>query len=154
MADLLLHSAEQAALRELAATEPVPGVALPPRRVLALVTRLVPSDIAAGMLCTQEGLVEDLVDLPAGRLTHLTDLSDAVSAVGLCRVSRALPPQRHGTADALRLAVPNSHEWVAVLWLGRRYRRFRDEDVSMLTLLSPVLHRLLRERPVGPCPLR
>ncbi|MDN4160837.1 helix-turn-helix transcriptional regulator [Nocardioides abyssi] len=153
MPDLLLHAPEQAALTALAASEPVPGVALPDRRVLALVARLVPCDEVAAALCTGGGVVLEAVDLPPGTFGDVRDLRGAVTSTDRsCRISRGQGREGRGRVDSLRLAVPNAPDRVTVLWLARCTRAFRDHDVAMLALVSPVLQRLVRERPVRGVP--
>ena len=151
MPDLLLRGVHQAALRELAASEPVPGEPLPRRRVLELVTRLVPTDVAACVLCDCDGRVEEVVDVPAGSARHLKSVPDTQVA-GAPRISHAGRDERFPVTDVLCLTVPNGPDHVSVLWLGRRARPFRDEDLSMLALLGPMMHRLLRERAVPALP--
>jgi hypothetical protein len=104
--ELLLLPHEQTALCSLLAAEPVPGRALPERRVLALLGQLVPCDAIGGLLYGASGDVVDTVDHPPGSLSREG-------------------PRHHPRGDALRVELRNGADHAVVLQLSRSRHRFR-----------------------------
>ena len=130
MPDIVLTPGEQAALSSLLAADPVPGCPLPERRVLELLERLIPCDALGGHHYADGGLVES-VDLPCGSARHT----------------------RAGAGPhTLHVAFANGTDDVVDLWLDRSDRPFDSRDVAVLTMLTPLLRRLFRERPAHHLP--
>jgi DNA-binding NarL/FixJ family response regulator len=57
-----------------------------------------------------------------------------------------------GVVDGVAIGFRNGCDHVAQLWLVRETTRFSQQDFAMLTLLGPILQRLLRERPTPQLP--
>jgi DNA-binding CsgD family transcriptional regulator len=124
---LELDEREQWALRDLLATEPCPGSPLPTRRVLELLSVLIPADEV-------EATYED-------RACTLTDAWNR----GPLEARSALDGlQQH---DELCVRFRNGSGGVVELALDRWRGEFTDRDVAMLRMLAPLLARLSRERP-------
>ena len=121
MPDVVLSPGEQAALCSLLAAEPVPGRALPERRVLELLERLIPCDAIRGRHYADDGRLVESVDLPG----------------------------RHPDKPYTLHVEFRNGEDVIDLGLDRTRRPFDGRDVAVLTMLAPLLRRLVRERP-GP----
>jgi ATP/maltotriose-dependent transcriptional regulator MalT len=154
MTDLLLSSSEQAALRAVIASDPVPGAALPAECALAQLARLVDCDALGIALVDATGTAVEEAALPRdGTADHAAATGDAVT-LGLTRRDRApatVGPGRQGVA-VLSLSVRNGPDHVVTLWLVRRTRDFSERDHALLALVAPALERLLRERPVALLP--
>ena len=155
MTDLLLSASEQAAVRAVIASDPVPGAALPAECALAHVCRLVDCDALGIALVDATGSAVEEAALPRdGTAGGAAPTGDAV-ALGLTRRDRAPEtfggPGRRGVA-VLSLGVRNGPDHVVTLWLVRRTRDFSERDQALLALVAPALERLLRERPVATLP--
>jgi DNA-binding CsgD family transcriptional regulator len=151
--EIILTGREQAALRSLMASEPVPGRPLPPSHVLELFARLVPCDAVGALLAENAGgAVIDEVDQPRG---YSYELSSTVTCegpykIGLIHWSRdpegmvALPLD--GLADSLSIGFRNGPDHVATLWMDRTRTRFSDRDLALAAMVAPALRRLMRQR--------
>jgi DNA-binding CsgD family transcriptional regulator len=116
--NLVLSPSEQAALCALLAAEPVPGSALPERRVLELLERLIPCDAICGRRYADDGHLMESVDL------------------------------RHHPDEPYTLHVEfRNGDEVIDFGLDRTRRPFDGRDVALLAMLTPLLRRLVRERP-------
>ena len=124
MVDLLLHEREQAAVRAIIASEPVPGSPLPDERALRHLARL--------------------IDCDALGVARLDDAGSAIGEVAWSRGGRAATPTRGPSRLALGV---HTGPHVVELWLVRHRRPFSDRERALLTLVAPALERLLRERP-------
>ena len=132
MPDVVLTPGEQTALCSLLAAEPVPGCPLPERRVLELLERLIPCDAIEGHHVKDGGRLVESVDLSCGR--------------------SARPGKEGEEQHTLHLAFRNGADDVVDLWLDRSHRPFDGRDVAVLTMLTPLLRRLVRERPARHLP--
>lgn len=123
MPDLVLTPREQAAVSLLVRAEPVEGRALPDRTVLVLLARLVACDALRVERHDLDGALLAFVSLP-GR------------------------PARRETApaDSLHLAFRADDGHAVDVWLDRVHRPFRERDATLLRLVAPALHRLVRLR--------
>jgi DNA-binding CsgD family transcriptional regulator len=157
LSDVLLTDADQRALCDLMAAEPVPGSPFPDRQALRSVSRLIGCDAIGVGLADNTGLVVDFSDLKPGDRGD-PQVCDGPLLLGLTHVRR-MPGEAGRLAadhsvDQLWLGVRNGPDHVAQLVLDRRSRRFSERDVNMLHLISPALLRLMRERPTPHLPVR
>ena len=148
MTDLLLGESEQAAVRAVIASDPVPDAAVLGEGALEHLARLIDCD-AIGIAVTDGNGAESL-DSPA-RATS-ADGSPPVpttpARVGLRQRDRM--PRGAGTSGGrgvavLSLGVRSGHGHVVTLWMVRRTSDFSARDRALLALVSPALERLLRE---------
>lgn len=156
MTDLLLRAREQALVRALLASEPVPGAHLPGECTLPHLARLVDCDALGIALLDGTGAIVGEVAMLRDRTTGETLVAgDGAAPFGAVRSrgassGRALPG---GLAlDLWTLRVPNGTDHVARLWLIRTTTGFTHRDRALLALVAPVLERALREQPT-PSPL-
>ena len=155
MTDLLLSAREQAAVRAVIASEPVPGDALPAECALPHLDRLVDCDALGLALVDATGSAVEEAALPRDGTADGAALAGTPVALGLRQRDRAPAkdgsPDRRGVA-VLSLSVRNGPDHVVTLWLVRRTRDFSEHDRALLALVTPALERLLRERPVAALP--
>jgi DNA-binding CsgD family transcriptional regulator len=160
MPDLVLPPREQAALRDLFATEPVAGRPVPPTSVVETIERLIRCDEIGVDLTDNDGYCVDEVSLsrtrdrdedPAGRGTRYLGVMHWLQ---LPRQAEACfgGLQGIGAVDGVAVGFRSGPDHVAQIWLVRRSTRFSPRDLAMLTLLSPILQRLLREGPTPRLP--
>ena len=123
MVDLLLHEREQAAVRAIIASEPVPGSPLPGECALEPLARLIDCDALGIALRDGTGSAVDEVAWPRDHPTAGPAGGPGTLALGV----------RTGTH-------------VAELWMVRR-SPFSRRDRALLTLVAPALERLLRLPP-------
>ena len=123
MTDVLLSDADQAALRDLVAAEPVPGTPLPTSATLEALARLIPCDAIGVVLRDATGCVVAEVVSPPGYDQH-------------CPVP-----------DTLTLCVAVNGRHQVELWLDRRSGPFSHRDRALMRILAPALRRLLTPRP-------
>ena len=152
MADIVLTARQQDSLRHLMALEAVPGVP-PPRTVIDLVDRLVPSDSIEIDLADASGhLVEQLATSSA---SVLEDLEVYVVPLALGLVHHRRRPgtgaflHHHGSADGVTLGFRRGPDHVVQLAMDRWTRTFTDEDLALLRMISPALERLMRSEPTS-----
>ena len=149
MPDVQLSAADQAVLRYLMAAKLDPGRILLRPDVLRHVARLVPCDAIGMSLSDPDGCLDE-VELPPG---HLADLGNSgchpPMRLGLTHWSR-LP--RHaeglravGLADAVSVGFRHGRDRVARLWLDRWSGRFTERDLTLLTMITPTVQRLVGE---------
>jgi DNA-binding CsgD family transcriptional regulator len=159
MPQLLLRPLEQAALRDLFATEPIAGRPVPPACVLEQITRLIPCDEMNVALTDSDGYTVDEANLAGvsppqhlrgtgpryvGVMHWLKCPREAEACFG------GLPAI--GAIDGVSVGFRNGPAHIAQISLVRKRTPFSPQDLAMLTLLVPVLQRLLRERPTPQLP--
>ena len=160
MVDLVLSRDEQRALRELLGTEPCPGSPLPDEHVLERLGVLVPADGIGAVFqdatcCITRGVfvgahAHDLPDLPLP--THgpyylgVMHWSHHPSAAQAC--FGGLPRGADGVAVGFR----NGADCLVQLIFDRHHALFTERDLAMLHLLTPLMARLVRERPTPTLP--
>ncbi len=155
MTDLILNEREQAALRALAAADPVPGSPLPTVEVLTLLAELIRCDYVGVELSDSLGYFLECVELgaqaeppPGGGGPHYVGVvhwsREPLKAEG-CNVEV-------GAGDGLSIGFRNGAEDVAQLDWERTRGRFGERDLAMLQLIAPTVQRLLRERPTPQLP--
>lgn len=162
MADLVLTPAEQCALATLVATEPVPGDPLPPREALVALSVLVPADIVGVDLSDVHGRVLasrylPYTWVPECAIGHEEGVhADSPPYVGFMRWPlhplQAEACQAMPGIDAISIGFRVGADLVAQVSLDRRRREFTERDTALLRLVSPLLRRLLRERPTPRLP--
>jgi DNA-binding CsgD family transcriptional regulator len=120
--------------------------------VLAVVSRLIPSDWLGIGVADGTGCMEYAVSMPSDVGTDLDpQVCDGPLAVGIQHVaelgkndSYAQVLRRQGIRDTLRVGFPLGQGRVVQLYLDRTRRTFDARDVTLLTMLEPLLGRLLR----------
>lgn len=150
MTDLLLRERDQAALRAVLASEPVPGVALAVDSALHHLSRLIPSDAIGIALLDGTGTVVGEVDPRQDRTTE--DHPDTRGGLVLLGVQHRRRVRTHDGSgrrgvEVLALGVRSGPRHVVQLWMVRRMSVFSARDLALFGLLAPSLERLLRERP-------
>lgn len=160
MPDLLLRPREQAALRDLFATEPVAGRPVPPASVLETISRLIPCDGIGVALTDNAGYTVDEAHWPAARHPGSRPEGTGPHYLGLMHWLKC-PREADscfgglasvGAVDGLAVGFRSGRDHVAQIYLRRTTIPFSQRDFAMLTLLCPILQRLLRERPTPQLP--
>jgi DNA-binding CsgD family transcriptional regulator len=137
------------------ASEPVPGSAVPERRVLELVAEFIPCDVIAAVLMEKDRRL-GMVALPHGAY-DLDDESGCTLYVGTLHWSR-MPLQAaacgalEGVTDGVAVGFRNGPSAIAQIALDREKSFFTDRDLAKLDLLWPVFQRHLRNRPTTSLP--
>jgi DNA-binding CsgD family transcriptional regulator len=164
MAAITLRPADQAALHALLAAEPVPGTPMPARNVLELISSLVPCDGIGAVLADNHGHLLEDVKLHATRADvrnkahgtgpfYLGVMHWTAHPVALQRCN-ALAELVDGAAiDAVAVGFRNGPDHVVQLYVARKRTHFTERDVAILQILSPVIQRLVRERPTPQLPV-
>lgn len=159
MPDLVLNDAAQRALRDLLASEPCPGSPLPSVRVLEQLAALVPADglcavFQDGSYSVTEGVFvggtgDDVPDLPeAGTGPHYLGVMHWSHHPLAAQACGAL----EGLTDGVAIGFRNGSDGLVQIALGRTSTYFTQRDLAMLRMLTPVLARLVRERPTPRLP--
>ena len=120
MSDVLLSDADQVALRYLLAAEPVAGRPLPNPHVLERLAELLRCDAVGAVVTDQDGYVVDQVEIRHG----------------------------HGAAgcsDSLSVGFRDGQDRVVEVWGDRRTGEFSPRDLAVLTMIAPVVQRLVRD---------
>ncbi len=162
MADLLLDPREQSALATLMASEPVPGDPMPPLDALEALRTLVPADILGAGLCDIRGHLLAERDLPHSWEPDF-DESRAEAGhegvplyVGFMRWPlhplQAEACQSLPGVDGITIGFRVGGDCVAQVYLDRRRREFTERETTLLRMVSPLLQRLVRERPTPRLP--
>jgi len=149
MTDLLLGDREQAAVRAIIASEPLPGADLPGQSVLPHLARFIACDAIGVALI--DGTGSALGEAAVGRRrtpeVDLTGADPVRLGVQHWRRGPPLDGSASGRGEAvLSIRVRNGSDHVVTLWLVRRTTDFTERDLALLTLVAPALERLLRER--------
>ena len=160
MPALVLSERQQRALRSLLAAEPVPGRPMPDETVLITITELVACDAIGAVLVDGAGHVLDAVELPHDHDEAFPELVGPGGPlhVGLVHWSQA---PRHvavchaldAATDGVVIGVRNGADRVAQLYLDRTACRFSEDDLALLSMVTPALARLMRERPTPRLPV-
>ncbi len=120
--------------------------------VLETLSRLIPSDWLGIGLADGTGYVESALSMPSDVEDDLDpQVCDGPLVVGIQHVAE-LPEddeerkllRSHGICDTLRVGFPLGQGRVVQLYLDRSHRFFDARDVMLLSMLEPVLGRLLR----------
>ena len=153
MADVLLYEREQAAVRAIVASEPVPASRLPGETVLEHVAALIACDAIGIAVLDRTGSV---VGERAGQSTTGSDgVTPGTPALGIQQIdgTRARVGSSAGRGVAvLAFGVRNGPDHVVQLWMVRRTTCFTERDRALLGLVAPALERHLRVRPVSTLP--
>lgn len=159
MPDLVLDDAKQRALRDLLGTEPCPGSPLPDAHVLERIATLIPADgvcavFQDGSYSVTHGVFvggadDDGVELPEAHrgpyylgVMHWSRHPLAAEACGALQ----------GITDGVAIGFRNGSDGLVQIALGRRTTHFTQRDLAMLRMLTPLLARLVRERPTPHLP--
>jgi DNA-binding CsgD family transcriptional regulator len=153
MADVLLHDREQAAVRALVASEPVPGGHLPGEDVLQHVVRLIACDaIGIAVLDSTGSAVGEKVGQATTRSDWVTPGSRVLGIQQINGNAASLgSPSARGVA-VLTFGVRNGPHHIVQLWMVRRTTSFTERDRALLGLVTPALERILRVRPMSTLP--
>jgi DNA-binding CsgD family transcriptional regulator len=155
MTELLLRESEQAAVRDVIASEPARGTALPGEAVLQHLARLIPCDAIGIALLDAAGSTVSESALPHTRTTDDGLPPSAGPLLGVQQLHRN--PPRNGSSPArgvavLSFAVRAGPDHVVKLWMVRRTGDFSGRDRALLLLVTPALERLIRARPTSALP--
>jgi DNA-binding CsgD family transcriptional regulator len=150
MSELLLSECDQTALRFVLAAEPLAGRPLPPLDVLERLGALVQCDTIGAAVNDRGGYVVDQVQLPRGNGTALgSSVCDSPLRIGLVHWTRvpgyAGRIRADGLSDRLTVGFRSGRDRVVQVWWGRRTGEFSERDVTVLTMIAPALHRLVRD---------
>jgi DNA-binding CsgD family transcriptional regulator len=154
MPELRLSQREQAVLRSLIASEPVPGSPIPEQHVLELVAEFVPCDGIGAVLMEETGPVA-LRELPYGY--DQRGMGGCTLYVGTIHWSR-VPLQAaacralEGVTDGVSVGFRNGATAIAQISLDRERSFFTEHDLAKLDLLMPVFQRHLRTLPTAALP--
>ena len=146
MPDLVLNETKQQAMRHLLGAAPCPGTPLPSPHVLQWLSVLISCD---GVL---------VVFHDSGRGTTATvRLGCPPPDDPALELSGRLPgiSVRHrcpGRAGTLAISCPNGPDGFVRVVLGRRLSSFTEDDVALARMITPVLVRLVHERPTPSVP--
>ena len=158
MPDLVLTEIEQRALCHLLDARPCPGSPLPSRRVLEWLSVLIPSDGVIAVFQDGDLRIADVVNL--GFPDRDDDPSESHGApyyLGVMHWSRnprAAEACRaiDGLTDGLAIGFRNGPDAVVQVAFGRERRYCDERDLAMARMLTPLLGRLVRERPTPTLP--
>lgn len=158
MPDLVLTEIEQRALRHLLDARPCPGSPLPSRRVLEWLSLLIPADGVIAVFQDGRLRVTEVVSL--GLPERDDDPAEPHGApyyLGLMHWSRnpraaAACHAIDGLTDGLALGFRNGPDAIVQVAFGRERRFFDEHDLAMARMLTPLLARLVRERPTPTLP--
>ena len=129
---------------------------LVPRAVLHAISQLIPCDVMGIGRSDSTGLLLAHRDLPGDAYDDLSpQVCDGPLGTGLQQQSR-LPADdadvtfasAYGITDCLRLGFETDDGCVTQLYLDRTRTVFTDRDTSLLTMMAPVLGRLIRNHAV------
>lgn len=157
--DVVLNEIGQRALRDLLASEPCPGSPLPSTRVLERLAVLVPADgvcavFQDGTYAVTQGVVlgggDDALELPEA---HAGPHYLGVMHWGRHPLAAEACGALEGITDGVAIGFRNGSDGLVQIGLGRRSTHFTPRDLAMLRMLTPVLARLVRERPTPSLPV-
>jgi DNA-binding CsgD family transcriptional regulator len=149
MAELTLTETQQFALRSLIGAEPIDGEPLPQITVLDQIARLIPCDAIGAGVGGNDGRAREEVSLPRGYTDPDDPTCDGPWHIGIQQWS-TLSDERealatYGTADTISAGFRTARDEVAQVWLDRRTRPFSRQDLELLSLIAPILQRIVRE---------
>lgn len=150
MSDLHFSEKEQAALRFVLASEPLPGQALPETGVLERLATLVQCDVIGAAIADEEGYVVEAVALPHGQGASVDEAGCAgplrVGLVHWTRVPSYYERLRgDGFSDSLAVGFRHGKDHVVQVWWDRRSGMFTERDLAVLRMITPALQRLVRK---------
>lgn len=159
MPDIMLNERQQDSLRRLMSLEPTPGSPLPNASALEQLAVLVPADglcavFQDGSYSVTEGVFiggsgDDVPDLPeAGTGPHYLGVMHWRRHPLVAEACGAL----EGLTDGLAIGFRNGSDGLVQIGLGRTSTYFTPTDLAMLRMLTPLLARLVRERPTPRLP--
>lgn len=159
MSELVLSSREQQALRCLMAAEPCPGSPLPSTQVLEQLDVLVPSDDIGAVY--QDGdhrltMWTTLVpwdDPPDPDESHGGPFYLGVMHWGHNPRAAEACGTLDGIVDGVVVGFRNGADSIVQVVFDRCRREYTDRDLAVLRLVSPLLGRLVRERPTPSLPV-
>ena len=145
MTDLLLGEREQAAVRAVIASDPVPDAALLGEGALRHLARLIDCD-ALGIAVTDGNgtTVDPLAGVAATDGLALPTTPARVGVRQRDRMPRGDGPSGGRGVAVLSLGVRSGPDHVVTLWMVRRSSDFTARDRALFALISPALERLLR----------
>jgi DNA-binding CsgD family transcriptional regulator len=148
--DLVLSEKEQAALQFVLAAEPLLGHTLPTDVVLERLATLVRCDVVGAALADEQGYVVDAVVLPHTHgATGDEQACDGPLRIGLVHWTRVPSYQARlraeGVSDSLAIGFRHGRDRVVQLWWDRRSGTFTERDLAVLRMITPAVHRLVRE---------
>ncbi|MDR7253404.1 DNA-binding CsgD family transcriptional regulator [Nocardioides sp. BE266] len=157
MPDLVLSEIEQQALRHLLDTSPCPGSPLPSRQVLEWLSVLIPSDGVIAVFQDGTLRISDVVTLGYPDADGDDRPHGAPYYLGVMHWSRnPLAAEAchaiDGLADGLAIGFRNGPDAIVQVAFGREHRYFDEHDLAMARMLTPLLGRLVRERPTPTLP--
>jgi DNA-binding CsgD family transcriptional regulator len=158
--DLVLTEIEQRALRHLLDARPCPGSPLPSRQVLEWLAVLIPSDGVVAVFQDASLRVTDAVHVGCPDGGDDDDPSEPHGApyyLGVMHWSRnprAAESCRaiEGLTDGLALGFRNGPDAIVQVGFERAHRFFGEHDLAMARMITPLLGRLVRERPTPTLP--
>jgi DNA-binding CsgD family transcriptional regulator len=160
VSDLHFSDKEQAALRFVLASEPLPGQALPEDGVLERLATLVRCDVIGAAIVDEEGYVVEAVALPHGHGASVDEASCAGPLrIGLVHWTRVPSHQgrlrEEGFSDSLAVGFRHGKDHVVQVWWDRRSGMFTERDLAVLRMITPAVQRLVRKdsTPALPCSL-
>jgi DNA-binding CsgD family transcriptional regulator len=153
--DLTFSQRDQRALRQLLLAVPEPGWTFLPPAVVDALVRLIPCDVVGAGEMDEDGFMLRGFDFPAHTYDDTgTRVCDGPLATGLSHLVTVLddhPDARRdrarGVYATLRVGYLTPSRTVVQVYLDRRRRPFSNRDVALMSLLEPVLGRLLLSRP-------
>lgn len=158
MPDLVLTEIEQRALRHLLDASPCPGSPLPSRQVLEWLSVLIPSDGVIAVFQDGSLRISDAVSLgyPDGE-DDPDEVHGAPYYLGVMHWSRNPRAAEachalDGLTDGLAVGFRNGPDAIVQVAFGRERRFFDEHDLAMARMLTPLLARLVRERPTPSLP--
>lgn len=156
MPAITLTEAQQVALRSLMAIEPTPGRPMSSPQVLRLIESLVPCDAMGILLGDDHGTYVEEVVLPHSYVKTFRDVGEpAAPDLGVMRWTRngaAAHGALDGVQDRVAVRFRNGRDAVSEIWFDRKRHEFTDDEVARIVLLTPVLQRLLCQRPTPHLP--
>lgn len=156
MATLTLTETQQFALRGLLGAEPIDGEPLPQTTVLDQIARLIPCDAIGAAVGGIDGWIRGQVSLPRGYTDSGDPPCEGPWHIGVQKWA-SLPDEREalaisGLADTISAGFRTGRDEVAQVWLDRRTRPFSRQDLELLSLIAPILQRIVRESTTQPLP--
>ncbi len=146
MPDLVLNDTKQQAMRHLLGAAPCPGTPLPSQHVLQWLAALIPCD----------GVVVAFHDSTCGT-TSTVELGcpppeDPALELSGQPAGITIRHRRPGHAGTLAIHCRNGPDGFVRVVLGRRLTSFTEDDVALARMITPLLVRLVHERPTPSVP--